>query len=393
MAQQQKSSIELNNSLLKGHVESIRAGESKYRNPICPPGKVRHQSHAKFIAKKKRAKQQLIDRENEDLKTNLSNITSSYSAIFSAAQPTPPPGPKGQRHKSSPRPANKSGRGPNSSSSSSSVAAASVAVAAPVAAVAAPDGRDDSMRCGIMKISGRFVEARVSVAPRSPDREEGGIYVEVYDLMLKETFKLTLSSADEIPEFDSFLSAVSAARAVGGSADTDVLELLSRLTFVEEPGGTMVLSMAGTSARAAGDDMEKSEADIIAAARSVVQQKGAHTYSIQMKQDQQEQERALSPITLPSGGAASDDLAALKEAIDRMSAESAAREAELELLRQENKELRHSVKPWEPTLNPSIPPRAVIITKSPRGSSSSSNNDDDGSRRSPRRSPGRTPAS
>ena len=85
-------------------------------------------------------------------------------------------------------------------------------------------------------------------------------------------------------------------------------------------------------------------------------------------EEQQEQERPVSPITLPVEGAAADDIEALRLAVERMAVESAARDAELDLLRQENKELRYCVKPWEPTINPSIPPRAVVIVKSPERS-------------------------
>merc|ERR1712185_341381 len=103
-AAEKKRILAMDNDLLESHVASIRKGESKFRNPLFPPGKVRHQSHAKLLQKKKQEKQKLIDRENEDLKSRLSGMTSCYSGIFSAPQqPRPPPGGRGSRQRNSPR--------------------------------------------------------------------------------------------------------------------------------------------------------------------------------------------------------------------------------------------------------------------------------------------------
>ena len=313
-AAEKKRILAMDNDLLESHVASIRKGE-QVPQPAVPTGQVCDTSRAKLLQKKKQEKQKLIDRENEDLKSRLSGMTSCYSGIFSAPQqPRPPPGGRGSRQRNSPRNATAAAARDGTAASSAAAAAAADAsaatAAAPAAAAAAPAAaaaaaaaapaaavftaaaaaegsdaddmlaavppwvpiasEDDCLRCGLMKISGRFVEATVSVAPSTAGAEleqdggggGGGITVGVYDPILRETFTLTLSSADEIPDFDSFLAAVVAASSAEGSSDADVRELLSRLTLVEEePGGRLVLRMRGgataTTAAKARSEEEK----------------------------------------------------------------------------------------------------------------------------------------
>ena len=394
MAAQRKSTIDLDNHILDTHMKSIGAGESKYRNPICPPGRVRHHSHAKFIAKQKEQRQRVIDRENEDMKSRIGDIASAYSAYF--AGPTPPQNIKNSRQKSSPRPAGRSML--KSKAEVTSDAASNTSPLATTVVEKDTSNRfigggavvvdDECMRCGIMKISGRFVEVSVSVGSLSKDKcsdEKKGISVEVYDPMLRETFGMELSSADEIPDFDSFLTAVSVASAAGDGGDADVLELLSRLTFTEDENGKWSLCMAGIDYRTRGKgpsgkpnqethvnsaaSAPKTEADIIAAAAKVIRGKTQNNAS-QLCYEEQKEERPVSPITLPPPVASSDDVESLREAIEALACESAAREAEIELLRQENLELRCSVrpKPWEQPGIPTLPPRTRIALKSPRRS-------------------------